>query len=132
MSRASVLARARAFAAGGFTDTCTITRVASSVTNKTSGVITPTLTTVYSGPCRVQQAQAQATREDAGEASRLMVPRELQLPVATSTGIQADDTVTITAAPYDADLVGRVFTVREEMAKSHASARRLGIEEVTS
>lgn len=132
MSRATVLTRGRAMAERGMTDACVITRVDGEHTDQATGTITPTYVTVYTGKCRLQQAAAQASATDSGEARRLMVSRQLQLPVATSTGILADDLVTITACPNDADLVGKVFRVREEMAKTEATARRLGIQEETS
>jgi hypothetical protein len=48
------------------------------------------------------------------------------------TGIASDDLVTITASLLDADLVGRTFRVRELGHKSHMTARRVQLEEVTS
>jgi hypothetical protein len=133
MSRASVLARGRAAAARGFVDSCLIQAVASLTTNPDTGQVTRAYTTVYSGPCRIQQrAEARSRREDAGEASLLMSQRELQLPVATSTGVRAGQRVTVTASVNDPDLVGKVFVVRDEAAKSEATARRVGIEEETS
>jgi hypothetical protein len=121
-------------------DTCTIRREVSHTTDPDSGDITPTYTQVYpdpdtgdtAGPCRIQQARPQARREDAGEASRLMVTRELQLPVATSLGVRADDEVVVVTCVQDPELVGHVFRVREETSKSEATSRRLGIEEATS
>jgi hypothetical protein len=41
-----------------------------------------------------------------------------------------DDTVTITAAVLDAQLVGRVFRVVELFHKSFATAQRVRVEEV--
>lgn len=132
MSRESVLARGRAAAERGMVDACVITRLSGEYTDEATGVITPTYATVYTGKCRLQQTEAQASATDSGEARRLMVPRQLQLPVATSTGVLADDLVEITACVNDSDLVGKVFRVREEMAKTESTSRRLGIQEVTS
>jgi len=114
------------------TDTCTVKRETGTSTNTTTGVITPTYAQIYSGPCRLQDARATARPEDAGEARRLMVHRELQLPVTTSTGILADDIVTIVTCINDPDMVGKIFRIREEAGKSEASSRRLGIEGMTS
>jgi len=132
MSAASVLARGRAAAEALMVDACVIRRVTGTTTDPNTGVITPTYSTVYTGKCRVQQTNPTAHSTDAGEARLLMLPRVLQLPVSTSTGIRADDQVTITASALDPDLADRVFTVRGEFAKTHATARRLGVEEVTS
>ncbi len=132
MSAAEVLARGRLAAEALMVDECTIRRRAGSTTDPDTGQITPTYTTVYSGACRVQQRTGQAREETPGPAELLMVRRELHLPVATSTGVQAGDQVSMTASVHDPDLVGRVLVVRDEMAKSLATARRLGVEEVTS
>lgn len=132
MTRASVLARGRAFALAGFIDTCTITRVTSVVTDPDTGVQTPTTETVYEGVCRVQQRSPGGARPaDAGEAYLLMLQMELQLP-NSATGIVVGDVATITASVNDVDLVGREFRVRELAHKSEATARRIGVEEVTS
>lgn len=130
MSAASVLARGRAAAEALMVDTCLIQEVTGETTG-TGGVVTPTYATVYSGACRIQQPDAQARQEDAGQAYLLMSRRQLQLPMSV-TGVRADQRVTITASAHDPDLVGRVFVVRDEFAKSHATARRVGIEEATS
>lgn len=131
MSRASVLARGRAAAEAGMTDTCTIRRRTGESTSST-GVVTPTWTTVYTGPCRIQQTDTQAREENPGEAHVLLVRRELQLPVTTSVGVRADDVATIDSSINDPDLTGRIFAIRGEAAKSEATSRRLGIDEVTS
>lgn len=131
MSRASILARGRVAAAAGMTDTCTIRRRTGESTSST-GVVTPTWSTIYTGVCRVQQSEGQSREENPGEAHVLLVRRELQLPVTASSGVAADDVATIDTATNDADLVGRLFVIRGEAAKSEATSRRLGIDEVTS
>lgn len=132
MSRASVLARGRAAALAGMVDACAITRVTGHTTDPDTGVQTPTTETVYEGACRVQQHSPGGARPaDVGEAYQLLLRLEVQLPVS-ATGIEVSDTVTITAAAHDTDLVGRAFRVRELMHKTHLSARRIGVEEVTS
>lgn len=131
MSRASVLAAGRRKAAESFIDACTIRRETGSTTNQTTGVRTPTYTTLYTGKCRVQQSLAQAAQHDAGEDFLLLLRLEVQLPTAGTTGIAVNDQVTITAAVNDADLVGRVFLVRDLFHKSEATARRVGVIERT-
>ncbi len=124
MSRASVLARGRAAATAGMVDACTITRVTGHTTDPDTGVQTPTTATVYTGACRVQQRTPGGARPaDAG--------MELQLP-NSATGIAVGDTAVITASVNDGDLLGREFRVRELAHKSEATARRIGVEEVTS
>lgn len=136
MTRDAVLARGRAAAERGMIDSCVITRKTGETTTDLGG-ITYTYDQIYpvppaiSGKCRLQQTQAQGRSETTGEAYVIMAQRELQLPVASSTGIQAEDIVTITSCVHDPDLVGKVFVVRDEHGKTEATARRLTVQERT-
>ncbi|HEX5997500.1 MAG TPA: DUF6093 family protein [Jiangellales bacterium] len=131
MSVESLIARGRAAAEKLMVDSCTVRRRTGETTDPNSGVITPTYSTVYTGVCRVQQASPAARSTDAGEAELLLLSRVLQLPM-TATGIRAGDQVTIDTSALDPDLDGRVFVVKGEFAKTHATSRRFGIDEVTS
>lgn len=133
MSRASVLARGRAFAAGGFTDACRITRVTSVSTDPLSGHVTRPTVDVYVGPCRVQQAAAPwAGPATVGEAALRLAALELQLPVAGTDGLATDDLVTITVCVNDQELVGRSFTVVGLHHATHKTTRRIPIQEKLS
>lgn len=113
-------------------DACTVTRVTGTDTNPETGVVIETTTTVYTGPCRVQELLAFARESSPTPADpALMRYRTLQLPVSTSEGILRGDDVTITACENDPELVGKAMRVRDPSAKSEATARRIGIEEVT-
>jgi hypothetical protein len=132
MARAVVLARGRAAAEAGMVDTCTITRSGEETTDPFSGEIVRETEEVYEGKCRLQQANAaRADQRDIGEAYLLLQQLEVQLPMSV-TGIKVDDTITITAAARDEDLVGRVFRVRDLMIKTDATSRRIQVTEVTS
>src|SRR5688572_3077792 len=131
MSRASVLARGRAAAEAGMTDACTITRVTGTNTDRRTGDPNETTATIYTGPCRVQELFGFA-RETAPAQTQLARYRILQLPVATSEGVRAGDEVVIDSSVNDPDLVGVRMRVRDQSAKSEATARRIGIEEITS
>jgi hypothetical protein len=131
MTRDSVLARARAFAEAGMTDTCTIQRQTGVTTDDLTGQVTPIYAAIYSGACRIQQAAAMGQRTESGEASVVVLRLELQLPIVGSEGVERGDRVTITAAVNDTALVGRVFTIRDLAHKSEASARRMTLEEVS-
>ncbi len=86
---------------------------------------------LYEGKARIQQ-NAAVSEEDAGAGRLVTLLRlELQLPI-TVTGLKIDDRVTVTTATYDADLDGRVFRVSDLHHKTHATSRRVAIEEVTS
>lgn len=131
MSRASVLALGRIAAKGGMIDTCTIRRRTGEATDP-NGYVTPVWTTVYAGACRIQQTVTDPREETPGQDRVLMVRRDLQLPVDASPNVRADDIATIDSCVHDADLVGRRFVIRGEMAKTEATARRLDVEEITS
>lgn len=132
MSAASLLARGRRAIERLMVDACVIEAVTGSTTDLETGEVVDTVETVYAGKCRVQQAAPSASDQRVGEADLLMLTRVLQLPVLASAGVRAGQRVRITACQHDPDLVGRRFVVRAEFAKSHATSRRLGIEEATS
>lgn len=131
MSAATALALGRAAAERGMVDECTIRRATGTVTDPDTGRVTPTYEQIYTGKCRVQQQQVQARAVEPGEAHLLMLRLEVHLPMSV-TGVAAGDEVVITSSAHDPDLVDRVFLVRELAHKSHATARRLGVEEKTS
>jgi len=131
MSRDSVLARGRAFAAGGFVDACVIERVATKQTNTTDGQVAKQYDLVYTGPCRVQQAAAPwAGPATIGQAGIGLSALELQLPVVGTEDVTKDDRVTITACVHDTALIARVFTVQGAHHKSHATTRRVPLQEI--
>jgi hypothetical protein len=131
MSADSVLARGRTAALNLMVDACVIKRITSTSTNPTTGVITPTYSTLYTGQCRVQQSGSQGQLADAGEAALVLLRLEVQLPMSV-VGLAEGDEITVTASALDSDLVGRVFVIRDLMHKTHATARRLGVVEKTS
>jgi hypothetical protein len=117
-------------------DTCEIKRKTGSSTDPDTGVVTSTYAVVYPqvgqpGKCRVQQRALESQGSDVGEARIYQVPWELQLPMATSTGIEVEDVATITACVLDPDLVGRAWWVKGKAGGTHKTARRLQVEEVT-
>jgi hypothetical protein len=130
VSRASVLARGRLAAEAGMVDACTVRRRTGTATDPDTGATTPTYASLYAGKCRVQQATAQAQQTEAGQDYLLLLRLEVQLPMSV-TGLQVGDEVTITASAHDADLPGRVFTVRDLAHKTHATARRVQVIEKT-
>lgn len=132
MSALLAMAAGRRAAERLMVDQCTIRRKTGTTTDPDTGQTTPTTQTIYQGKCKVQQAAVQARQERRGQAELLMVRRELHLPVATSVGVRAGDEATIDVCQHDPDLTGRKLLVRDEAAKSMATARRLGVEEVTS
>lgn len=133
MTIQSALARGRAATERvRMVDTVTITRKTGETTDPISAVVTPTYVTIYSGKCEVKQRQAEPRTEEVAEADLLLVDRILKLPVATSLGILAEDRAVLDTCVNDPDLVGKVFRIRGEFGGSWTTARRLGIDEVTS
>lgn len=124
MSRESALARGRAAAEIGMVDTCQIRRITGATSDPDTGEETPTYQALYTGKCRVQQATAQAQREDVGEDHLLLLRLEVQLPM-TVVGLEVGDEITITAAAHDEDLTGRVFLTHDLAHATHKTARRV-------
>lgn len=123
MSREELLERGRTAALIGMRDACTITREGAPVTDANGDVTRPSVT-LYAGQCRVQQAQAQAQRQDAGEDHLLLLRLEVQLPM-TVTGLEAGDLITIDTSASDPDLPGREFRIHDLAHKTDATARRV-------
>lgn len=130
MSIESVLARGRAAAEARMVDACVIRRTTAKSTNTTTGVVTPTLATIYTGKCEIQQAEAQGRQENSAEAHLLMLQLQLKVPM-TAAALERLDEVEITASAHDPELVGRIFRIRDLHHKSHATARRVSIQERT-
>jgi hypothetical protein len=111
--------------------TCTVRRVSGSSTDPATGVVTPTYTSVYTGPCKVQSTpgNAWAGSPEAGGHSFTVQSLELHLPVSAGP-VRVGDVVDVTADPNDAQLVGRRYRVVAEHHKSWATAQRVPVEEV--
>ena len=132
MSAQTAIVRGRRVAEALMVDACTIRRRTGEATDPNSGVITPTYgADLYSGKCRVQQRQLGGQGQNVGEAYVIVERYEVHLPMSV-TGLLEGDQITITASALDPDLVDRVFIVRDVAAKSHLTARRVGVTEVTS
>lgn len=131
MSRASVLARGRAAAEAGMTDTCTIVRITGTTTDPDTGQVTETTTPVYSGPCRLQERGGYPRDISvAPDQPQLAANRELQLPVSTSGNVRAGDRATMDSSLNDPAAVGRRMWLRGQPTKSEATSRRFTVEEI--
>lgn len=112
-------------------DACLIERVTGTTTNPNTGAVTETKTTVYDGPCRLQEHGGYPRDiSTAPDQPQLAVSRELQLPVGTSGDVRAGDRATVTASAHDPAMVGRRMWLRGQPSKSEATSRRFSIEEV--
>ena len=132
MSAQSATLAGRAAAESLMLDTCTITRRGGERTwDEESGTYTDAEpTTVYEGRCKVQTRNVSVSEVDAGEREVGVLAWEVHLPVVGSEGVRRGDTVTVTAAVFDAALVGRVFTVSGPHVGTAKTARRLPVEAV--
>lgn len=111
------------------TDSCAVTRVTGQALDEDDGQYVDTVSAVYAGKCRVQaRNMAVAATPLSGEREVVALQLEVSIPIS-ATVPQVGDAVTMSAAAHDSALVGRVFRVREEMHKSHATARRLVVQE---
>lgn len=136
MSAGSVLARGRAAAQALMVDTCTIRRKTGGSTDDLTGQTFPSYTTVYSGVCRVQTSGggAMGARVETGEVAVIVLRVELQLPVVGSEAVRRGDEVSITTTTNtinDSDLLNRTFRVHDLFHKTHATSRRIQLEEAT-
>lgn len=129
-------AQGRELAESIMVDTCVVTRpgVGTVTFDNTDGQYTyPVRVTVYAGKCRIQVTSliANSSSPQSGERQTTIQGSELQLPVAGTDTVSVNDVIEITAAPNDAALVGRKFTVVARHEKTQATSRRLRVEEAT-
>lgn len=129
MTIESALARGRAAAEALMVDACLVERPTGETTS--GGVVTPTWDEIYEGKCRLQVRTQDGQGSTVGEAYQLVARTELQIPV-TAAELLAGDRVTMTAAALDPQLAGKVYTVRDVLAKTHLTSRRITLLEVTS
>lgn len=131
MSIGSLLARGQRAAEALMLDACTVKYQSGVSFNNTTGRDEPTFTTRFSGRCKVQERGVQSVERDAGAREVTILRTYVHLPISAGA-VEVDDVVTITAAEFDAQLVGRVFRVLAPSGKSFATARRLEVEEVVA
>lgn len=130
MSVSEAVAAGRMAAEALMVDTCEIRYVTATTTDDLTGQVLEQTAVRYTGPCRVQQPAAQGQRDDVGEVTVTVLRLQLQLPVVGTELVARGDRVVLTAS-VDAALLGRTWRVRDLAHKTHATARRMTIEEVT-
>lgn len=113
-------------------DACTVTKPGEGTgpfNEDTGQYEPPPPVTVYTGRCRVKVASVAVSTSDAGEREWTLQRLELHLPVSGSEGVRVGHTATVDVATLDAALQGRAFRVVGLHAETHATARRLEVEE---
>lgn len=110
-------------------DTCTITRTTASEAfdEETGTYAAGTTTTVYEGPCRVRPRDNADRVVQYGEEAVSFWPFVVSVPMGV-VDAQLNDIVTITAAAHDDSLADQQLRIREVLAGTHLSARRLACE----
>lgn len=129
MTVQTALARGRVAAEALMIDACDIVRPTSESTS--GGIVTPTTSAVYSGKCRIQVKQESGGGRTVGEAYLIVQRLELQLPI-TAAELAEGDLVTMTASALDPQLVGKTYAVQDVVRKTHLTARRATVLEVSS
>lgn len=129
------MAEFRAMAESLMVDTCTITRAGvgkGEFNSETGQYDLPARIEIYSGKCRLQVTSiiAGSSKSDAGERQTIVQAAEIQLPVAGTESVSIDDVAEMTSTAFDAAHVGRKLTVAALHAKTHATSRRLRVQEV--
>lgn len=107
--------------------TCVIERPGPEVTDTATGVVTPSMTTIYSGPCRVRYPYVRPEPVDVAGQQLAKVRGFLSVPVEGTSGVQADDQATITMGDLDPGAVV-VARVQSPATQTHMTARRFPIE----
>lgn len=129
MSAATALAKGRAAAERLMVDECAITRATGHALNEETGADESTYATVYTGKCRVQAGEVMAHNTDVAGREATFIRVSISVPLDADPALPGD-LVTITAAAFDPQLPGRQFRVVGVLGKTHATARRLDVEEV--
>jgi hypothetical protein len=130
MSITSALDRGRRAAVSRMTSTCVIRRQAGAETRDAAGFRNTGWTTVYTGPCRLAGSTTGYSafhNQLVGGTEEQIATRILHLPADTA-GISDRDYVQMTSG----DASGVVLQVIETTPQDQATARRLGVSEVTT
>lgn len=132
MSLISALLAGRRAAERNMTSTVKVYTLGSPVLNESTGQYAPTQVQVYSGPGKIQFFDnAYPQTPEAGAHTFVMGQQTLHLPVSASMP-PVGALVAVTADAVSPHLLGRVWRVTNIPAKSHQTALRLPIEEVTA
>lgn len=111
--------------------TCVIERAGEDVTDPDTGVATPAVVTVYTGPCRLRYPYVRPEQIAAIGQQVEKVRGFLSIPVDGTSGVQADDLATITLGDLDPGAVV-VARVQAPATQTHMTARRLPVEIVSN
>lgn len=134
MNVAPIVTASRGLQESVMTDACTIVRPGDDPGEYDADSDTftaPSGTTVYSGKCRVRLSTPAVDRGVEVGANQFAAAAVVVTIPADSTGVALDDVVTVTAPAQSEPLAGCRFRVTAIQRASHATAVRLGCEELT-
>lgn len=127
-----LMGRARRAAEHLMVDRCAVKRITGTTTNPDTGATEDAYTTLYADQsCRLQTSGNWGRQAETGQAVLLIQTAQVQFPISV-TGLAVNDLIDVTACAHDPEQVGRRLRVRDLPAKSHASSRRVMVEEVTA
>lgn len=130
MSIASAVARGQRFAERQMADTCTVRRKTGETTDPDTGAVTPVMTPVYTGRCRLIQPSPTGGQTTVGEAVLTLSGSVLCLPVS-ALGVTTDDVATMDTSG-DPDAVGAKLKIGSPAHQSHPVERRFPVTEISS
>jgi hypothetical protein len=110
-------------------DWCTINRPSSGGSfSAITGQWTPSAgTLVYEGKCRVKPRDNADRVVQFGQEATTLLPYVVSIPMV-ATGVKVDDVITVTDCDLDPDVLTKTLRVRQTLAGSHLTARRLSCE----
>lgn len=111
-------------------DVCVIDRPGEAVTDPETGVVAPSFTLVYEGPCKVQQTLAQSSSVEAGGAVFTVQNARVDVPVGAGP-VAIDDRIRLVVVSANPDLAGNTYRIKELFEKSWQTAQRIPVEELT-
>jgi hypothetical protein len=131
VGRENVLLAGRAFLTASLTETCTIQHpTGPGTTNPVTGQVTPQLTTTYTNqPCKV--GAINPTNDEVAASTLVTLSPTITFPVEV-VGLSDQDVITITAAAFDPELVGRVYRVLGPTHRTFITRRQINVIEVAS
>lgn len=129
MSASSANLRGRRKAESLMSDTCHVERSLGLVTDPVTAVVSEAWETIYSGKCKLQGRQAQASEPSAG--GHMFTVEQLMVHLPVSALSVTGDRVTVLSSVMDLDLVGLKLRLTELARGTYRTADRWNVELVT-
>jgi hypothetical protein len=121
-----LLTRRRKAAEKLMVDTCIIERPGEPVTDPDTGNVTDSMTTIYTGKCKVQSKDSATATPDAAGASFVIVSRQVHIPM-NAADVLDGDVVKLTSARMNDFTVGKQYRVEGYEPDSLDTAARMPV-----